>query len=52
MLVQSFLATHKGWVSGLSGVFMPFGEIGLLYLKPLLLRVILAGKSPLVPRAL
>lgn len=46
--VQPFLAARKGWVSGLSRVFMPFWEIRLLYLKPLLLQVILAGKSPLM----
>lgn len=51
-LVQYFLATRKGRVSGVSGVFMPFGEIGLLCLKSLLLRVILAGKSPLMLRVL
>jgi len=50
--VRCFLATGKGWVSGVSGVFMPFGEVGLLCLKYFLLRVILAGKSPLMLRAL
>lgn len=51
-LVQYFLATRKGWVNGVPGVFIPVGEIGLLYLKSLVLRAILAGKSPLMPRAL
>lgn len=36
MLVQYILANRKGWVSGFSGVLMPFGEMGLLDLKSLM----------------
>lgn len=46
ILVQYFLATCKGWMCGVSVVFVPLGEIELLYLKSLLLRVTVAGKSP------
>lgn len=51
ILVQYFLATCKGCVSGISAGFVPLGEIELLYLKSLLLRIAVAGKSPLMRRA-